>query len=107
MNNHKINFEQMEWVSAGTGKRYKLFIHGNQRSRLVEYSYGFIEQNWCVSAHAGIVLDGGFSLDFNGNVERFEKGDVISIPSGEADKHKVILAQNEKVTVLLFECINN
>jgi len=107
MNNHKISFDDMEWISGGTGKRYKVFIHGNQRSRLVEYSYGFVEQNWCALAHAGIVLEGGFSISFNGNVERFDKGDVIFIPSGESDKHKAILAKDEKVTLLLFECINN
>jgi quercetin dioxygenase-like cupin family protein len=106
INNHKINFDSIEWTIADTGVRYKAFIHGNQRLRLVEFSDGFFEQDWCVYGHAGIVLDGSFSIDFNGNVERYSSGDVIFIPSGEPDKHKAILEKNEKVTLLLFELIN-
>jgi quercetin dioxygenase-like cupin family protein len=107
MNNHKIYFDGIEWINAGTGVRYKAFIHKNQRLRLIEFSDGFIEQDWCIFGHAGIVLDGSFAIDFNGNVERYSKGDVIFIPCGEPDKHKAMLAKNEKVTLLLFELINN
>ena len=107
VNNHQINFDGIEWTNSDTGVRYKAFIHGNQRLRLVEFSGGFVEQDWCIYGHAGIVLNGSFSIDFNGNVERYSSGDVIFIPSGKSDKHKAILGKNEKVTLLLFELINN
>jgi len=107
MNNHKINFDDIEWTNASTGLRYKAFIHGNQRLRLMEFSGGFIEQNWCIGGHAGIVLDGSYAVHFSDHIERYSKGDVIFIPSGEASKHKAVLALNEKVTLLLFELINN
>jgi quercetin dioxygenase-like cupin family protein len=55
--------------------------------------------------HAGIVLDGEYSIDYNGKPERYKKGDVIFIPSGEHDKHKAILSKGEIVTLLLFEII--
>ena len=107
MNNHQIHFDNIEWTNAAPGLRYKVFVHGNQRLRLVEYSDGFVEQNGCINGHAGIVLDGSFALHFNNNVERYNKGDVIFIPNGESNKHKAVLAKNEKVTLLLFELIHH
>ena len=105
MNDHKIIFDSLEWTDAGAGARYKAFVHGNQRLRLVEFSEGFIEQDWCARGHAGIVLDGTFALDFDGDVERYGKGDVIFILGGEADRHKAVLGKGEKVTLLLFEVL--
>ncbi len=103
MNSHKIMLDRMEWTNAGLGVRYKAFVHGNQRLRLVEFSEGFTEPDWCTHGHAGIVLDGSFVLDYNGYIEAYYKGDVIFILSGEYDKHKAILSEGEKVTLLLFE----
>ena len=105
MNDHKIIFDNIEWTNAGVGCRYKASIHGNQRLRLVEFSEGFVEPDWCTHGHAGIVLDGSFILDYNGNHERYGKGDIFFIPVGEADKHKAILGKGEKVTLLLFEVL--
>ena len=105
MTNHKINFDNIEWTSPGVGVRYKAFVHGGQRLRLVEFSEGFVEPDWCIHGHAGIVLNGSFALDYNGNVERYSKGDVIFIPPGKADKHKALLGKGEKVTLLLFEAV--
>lgn len=105
MNNHKVIFDNIEWTDAGIGVRYKAFIHGSQRLRLVEFSEGFVEPDWCTNGHAGIVLDGSFITDFNGNIERHSKGDVIFIPGGESDKHKAILGKGEKVLLLLFEVL--
>ena len=107
MNNHKIIFDNIEWVNAGTSVRYKAFIHGNQRLRFVEFSEGFVEPDWCPHGHAGIVLDGNFALEFNGSLERYGKDDVIFIPSGKADKHKAVLGKGEKVTLLLFEVMED
>ena len=105
MNKHLIDLEKLEWVNAGIGTRYKAFVKGNQQLRLVEFSEGFIEPDWCLKGHAGYVLDGEFALDFNGNRERFKKGDALFISSVETDKHKAILGKGEKVTLLLFEVL--
>ena len=104
--NHKIIFDNIEWTNAGTGVRYKAFTHGSQRLRLVEFSEGFVEPDWCIHGHAGIVLEGSFTLDFNGILERYCEGDVIFIPCGKADKHKAVLGKDERVTLLLFEIID-
>ena len=64
MDKHLFDFEEMEWTNGSVGMRYKKFIGGNQQLRLVEFSEGFIEPDWCLKGHAGIVLDGEFALDF-------------------------------------------
>ena len=72
---------------------------------VVEFSEGFIEPDWCTHGHSGIVLDGSFAIDYNGNIERYSKDDVIFIPNGEDDRHKAIIDTGEKVTLLLFELL--
>jgi quercetin dioxygenase-like cupin family protein len=105
LNTHKIIFDSIAWTDAGTGVRFKAFVHGSQRLRLVEFSEGFVEPDWCTRGHASIVLDGSFSIDFHGSIERYEKDDVVFIPSGEAERHKAMLGNGEKVTLLLFELL--
>jgi quercetin dioxygenase-like cupin family protein len=105
MPNHLISFDFFDWINAGIGCRYKVFADGNKQLRVVEFSEGFVEFDWCLHGHVGFVLDGEFSIDFSGTVERFRKGDIVYIPSGNEDKHKAILAKNEKVTLLLFEVL--
>jgi quercetin dioxygenase-like cupin family protein len=98
-----IEFDKMSWNEPAKGVRTKVFINGNQQVRLVEYSEGFIEHDWCRKGHAGFVLNGEFSIDYSGILERYKKRDVIFIPKGEEAKHKAILKKGEKVTLLLFE----
>ena len=107
MSSYKINFDGMEWTDAGNGMRYKVYKNGNQQLRLIEFSEGFVESDWCTNGHTGVVLEGSFSTDFNGYIERFVKGDITHIPSGEADKHKAILGKGEKVVLLLFELMED
>lgn len=100
-----VEFDKMPWNEPAVGVRSKAFISGNQQIRLVEFSEGFIEPDWCQKGHAGYVIDGEFSNDYSGKLERYRKDDVIFIPKGEHDKHKAILGKGEKVTLLLFEII--
>jgi len=103
---YRIEFEKMAWNEPAQGVRYKSFINGNQQVRLVEFSEGFNEPDWCRKGHAGYVLSGEFSNDYSGQLERYKAGDVIFIPKGEQAKHKAILGKGEKVTLLLFEIID-
>lgn len=100
-----IEFEKLPWNEPATGVRFKAFVSGNQQIRLVEFSEGFIEPDWCLRGHAGYILDGEFTNDYSGKLERYRQGDVIFIPKGEQAKHKAILGKGEKVTLLLFEII--
>jgi quercetin dioxygenase-like cupin family protein len=98
-----VEFDRMQWNEPAKGLRTKVCTNGNQQIRLVEFSEGFIEHDWCRKGHAGYVLDGEFSNDYSGIFERYKKGDTIFIPKGEQAKHKVTMGKGEKVTLLLFE----
>lgn len=100
-----VEFDKLSWNESAIGVRSKVFISGNQQIRLVEFSEGFVEADWCKKGHAGYVIDGEFANDYSGELERYKKGDVIFIPKGESAKHKAILEKGEKVTLLLFETI--
>ena len=103
--NHLVNFESIAWTTPAIGVRFKSFVCNNQRIRLIEFSEGFVEPDWCLHGHAGYVLDGSCSTDYNGHIEQFKKGDVIFIPKGENDKHKVIMENGGWVQLLLFEFV--
>jgi len=103
--NHLVEFEKMPWGEPAKGVRAKVFANGNRQLRLVEFSDGFTEPDWCEKGHAGYVLDGAFSIDYNGATERYQAGDIFFIPEGETSKHKAVLGGGEKVTLLLFEMI--
>jgi quercetin dioxygenase-like cupin family protein len=96
----------MPWNEPARGVRSKAVVNGGQQLRLVEFSDGFVEPDWCTKGHAGYVLDGEFSIDYSGTVERYKAGDVIFIPGGEKEKHKATLGEGEKVTLLLFEVLS-
>jgi quercetin dioxygenase-like cupin family protein len=102
-----VEFDKLSWNEPALGLRYKIFISGCQQIRLIEFSEGFVEPDWCIKGHAGYILDGEFAIDYNGNIERYYKGDIIFIPSGEQAKHKAILGKGEKVTLLTFEIIES
>lgn len=104
--NHLINFESIDWIEPAIGVRYKFFQNGNQRVRLVEFSEGFDENGWCLKGHVGYVLDGTYSIDYDGNIEHYKQGDVAFIPKGEKDKHKVIMDVGGWVQLLLFEILD-
>lgn len=105
MHKHLINFEGIPWVQAGRGIRYKVFKSDIQQIRLVEFSEGFMEEDWCLRGHAGYVLEGSCIIDFNGEKELFSAGDTMFIAKGEEDKHKVIMDKEGRVLMLLFEII--
>lgn len=105
MRNHLLNFERMPWTEAGKGVRYKAYKYENQQVRLVEFSEGFIEEDWCTHGHVAYVLDGSFATDYSGVLEYYKSGDIVYIPQGETDKHKAVLGKGERVLLLLFEII--
>jgi quercetin dioxygenase-like cupin family protein len=103
MNDYLIDFDSMDWESPAPGVRYKAYIRDNYRIRLVEISEGLSEEDWCTKGHIGYVLEGSFSIDFNGNVIPFKAGDGIFIPAGEENEHKAKVIKGEKALLILFE----
>jgi hypothetical protein len=49
----KVSFDALQWQSPLTGVRYKVFQQGSHRLRLVEFSCGFVEPDWCINGHIG------------------------------------------------------
>jgi len=93
----RIPFESMEWQNAAPGLRFKVYRSGNKQMRLLEHSQEFVEPDWCVKAHSGLVLKGEFEIDFHGRIVRFPEGSGLFIPAGEKHKGRPITS-----SVLLF-----
>ncbi len=87
MAQYKIDFESIAWQSPAKGARYKAFQQGSRKLRLLEFSRGFVEPDWCTKGHIGYVLDGELDIDFSGTIVRFSAGDGIFIPAGTESKH--------------------
>lgn len=105
MEKHLIDFENAIWIEAGKGFKYKVFRRGIQQIRLVEFSEGFIEKDWCTKGHVGYVLEGSCLTDFNGEIEKFDAGDFIFISNEEKDRHKMIINKGGRVLLMLFEIV--
>ncbi len=101
MNEYLIDFQSMNWESHALEVRYKAFIRGDERIRLVEFSEEFVEKDWCTKGHVGYIIEGCISIDFNGKLVNFKAGDALIIPEG--DKHKGSIAKGERALVILFE----
>ena len=102
-----VEFEKLPWQEPSPGIRFKAVRVGSQQIRMVEFSAGFVEPDWCQKGHAGYVLSGEYSIDYTGWLERYRSGDIILIPSGQEAQHKAVLAAGEQVTLLLFEIIDD
>ena len=100
---HLIAFDAMNWSSPTAGVREKRYKNAGQIIRLVEFSDGFIERDWCTKGHIGYVLEGSLTIDFNGKLVRYQKGSGIWIEEGVQNKHKAILHEGEKALLILFE----
>jgi len=103
MEKHLIDFDTYEWFKPMAGTQYKVFINGNTKIRIVEFSEGLVESDWCKKGHSGVVLKGECNINFNGEIEHLKKGDIIHIPTSEDDKHIVVMDKGGWVQMLLFE----
>ena len=98
-----IEFEKIDWEGPATGVRTKEIIQNNQKIRLVEFSEGFIEEDWCTKGHIGYVIEGSMRIDFNGKKVDYKQGDGLMIQEGEEQKHKVLINPGERVLLFLVE----
>ena len=97
MEHNRILFESMEWQDIAPGLRVKIFRSGNRQMRLLEHAQAFVEPDWCVKAHTGLVLKGELEVDFQGRLVHFPEGSGLLIPAGEKHKGRPITP-----SVLLF-----
>ncbi len=101
METHRIDFEKLPWQNPLPGMRFKAVIAEGKKLRLVEFSEELVEKDWCLRMHVGFILEGRMTIDFQGNVVEYRKGDGLFISEGE--KHKAQVAKGERVLVIMFE----
>ncbi|MFT7589482.1 MAG: quercetin dioxygenase-like cupin family protein [Limisphaerales bacterium] len=99
----KIEFDQLNWNQAAEGFRYKEQKVGSHKIRLVEISDTFVEKEWCLHSHTGIVIEGRLDIQFEDELITYSKGEGILIMSGDLFKHKAQVRTGESATLLLFE----
>ena len=100
---HRIAFSEIEWNNKAIGVREKAVIRQGKTIRIVEFSYGFNEKDWCTKGHVGYVLKGPLHVDFDGKMISYFEGDGIYIEEGIQSRHKVCMKPNEKALLILFE----
>jgi hypothetical protein len=105
MNNNffnKIDFSELHWEESAPDLKVKTFIQDNNKVRLLQLSKGLIHPDFCYTGHIGYVIEGIIDIDFNGNIIRFNEGDVLLIRDGETDKH-IPIPISDTVILLLIE----
>ncbi len=84
----KVDFESIGWQSQAAGMRSKAYREGLKQIRLVEFTQEFVETDWCLKGHVGLVLSGWLEIDFRGRTVAYPEGSGIFIPPGQAGAHK-------------------
>lgn len=98
----RVDFERLAWESPSPGIRFKVFRRGGRQLRLLEFSEGFEEEEWCTRAHAFHVLEGELTLRLRDDrTVRMKAGDVGFLEGGAG--HKAILGRGERARLLMFE----
>ena len=103
MEDYLINFKEMDWEYPVSGVRHKVYVMGDQRLRLVEFSEEHEEEGWCTRGHVGYIIEGRITIDFSRRQVIYEKGDGLYIKEGEDDKHRATVSRGEKALIVMFE----
>ena len=82
----RIRPDDLPWTEPKEGVRCKSTIHDSRKVRVVEFSAGFADADWCCAEHFGFVLHGRLEVVFADNAELFSPGDIVMI--GNGDKHR-------------------
>jgi quercetin dioxygenase-like cupin family protein len=102
MNTNKVDFDAIGWTTPMPNVRFKVHRQGNRQLRLVEFSEGFVEPDWCTRGHIGLVLEGAGRLQFQGSEITLKAGDGIFLQAGEEQKHKLTVL-SKVVRIILVE----
>ncbi len=102
MKEQKVDFESLEWQTPLPGARFKVFQQGDRRLRLVEFTKGFVEPDWCTKGHIGYVLEGEMDVDFDGSIIRYSAGNGLFIPCGLKSRHNASV-RTDVVRLILVE----
>ncbi len=101
MDEHVIDFRDIEWQQQRPGVRFKSRTQGSNTLRLVEFSDMVVEKDWCTKGHIGYVLDGVLDVDFGDSTSRLRKGDGLYIAEGT--RHRASLPEGISAVVIFVE----
>ena len=99
-----IHFARLTWKHIANGAREKRIESPTFIFRLVEFSPGFIEHEWCQKAHFGYVISGKFAITFRDETVQYQQGDGICINAGRESEHKAVVT--EVVQLFLVEPVS-
>ena len=86
---YRLGFDEPDgWETLATGVRSKRVRRNQVELRLLELTKEAQHPHWCVVGHSGCVIDGVLEVEFDGGVVRYEAGDGLLIPPGEAHRHR-------------------
>lgn len=97
----RAEFETVAWESPAPKIRFKAVRRNGVQLRLLEFSRGFVEHDWCTKRHIGYVLAGELALEMPEGTVRLRAGEGIVLP-GAKTKHKAT-ALTDTVTLFLVE----
>lgn len=101
-----VEFDAIPWQHPTGDMRFKAFRHGAQQLRLVEFSPGFADTEWCTNGHAVHVLEGALSLEMKrGGTVALREGDIAFLKAGEDDAHRASVGVDRLARLLLFELV--
>lgn len=92
--------QHLPWSQLAPGLREKVHISGPRKFRLLEFSEPFREPDWCVTGHAGYVLQGEMVVKVEDELVTYRSGDVIDLPEGVRHRHEATI---QTVTLFLIE----
>jgi quercetin dioxygenase-like cupin family protein len=97
----KVDFDSIPWTTPMPNVRVKVHKDEKRQLRLVEFSQGFEEPDWCRRGHVGFVLEGTGRLQFQHSQTLLTAGNGVFIPPGEEHKHKLtVLSKTVKVVLV-------
>jgi quercetin dioxygenase-like cupin family protein len=97
----RAEFETVAWESPAPHYRFKSIRRDGVQLRLVEFTRGFVEHDWCAKRHIGYVLSGELLVEMAEGKTRVREGEGIVL-SGANAKHKAS-AVTDTVTLFLVE----
>ncbi len=95
-------FEALPWVDVAPGARAKIALHGAVRLRLLELTPRFVEEQWCVRGHAGVVLEGAIEIALRSRTFEAHARDGLFLPAGDGGAHRA-RALTDRVLLFLVE----